>query len=90
MYNGQLDIIVAAPLTTRFLGHLEWNGRNAFDVAPRSVWHSGNDVAGYAKTVNVTGQPLFHHVRYGVDKKNWGSLFGRHNLIFITPWLVFR
>ncbi|XP_065839981.1 probable serine carboxypeptidase CPVL [Oscarella lobularis] len=62
LYNGQLDIIVAAPLTTRFLGHLEWNGRNAFDVAPRSVWHSGNDVAGYAKTVNVTGQPLFHHV----------------------------
>eukprot|EP00118_Oscarella_pearsei_P024816 m.306863 g.306863 ORF g.306863 m.306863 type:complete len:481 (+) comp41651_c0_seq1:1019-2461(+) len=62
LYNGQLDIIVAAPLTLRFLDHLEWNGRNEYAKAPRTVWHYNKDIAGYAKSVNVTGQPLFHHV----------------------------
>lgn len=51
-YSGQLDIIVAAPLTENFLKHLKWKGSNEYHSAQRSIYRvSPNDpsVAGYVR-----------------------------------------
>ncbi|KAI5704821.1 hypothetical protein M8J76_014031 [Diaphorina citri] len=51
-YNGQLDIIVAYPLTVNFLKTLDWTGKEAYKTAPRAAWYYQNDIAGYVKNVN--------------------------------------
>lgn len=48
-YNGQLDIIVAYPLTVNFLKHLNFNGAEQYRTAERRIWKVGSDVAGYIK-----------------------------------------
>jgi vitellogenic carboxypeptidase-like protein len=48
-YNGQLDIIVASPLTENFLCKLSWHGQENWENATRKIWRVGNEVAGYAK-----------------------------------------
>ncbi|XP_054283987.1 venom serine carboxypeptidase-like [Macrosteles quadrilineatus] len=56
LYNGQLDIIVAFPLTESFVDALNWNGAQDYRVAPRKPWFVGNELAGYsrvAKNLNV-------------------------------------
>ncbi|XP_038044986.1 probable serine carboxypeptidase CPVL [Patiria miniata] len=52
-YNGQLDVIVAAPLTEAFLDQLDWKGLPDYVFAERKVWKvpGEGDVAGYAKKV---------------------------------------
>eukprot|EP00731_Ephydatia_muelleri_P031706 Em0023g213a len=54
IYNGQLDIIVGAPLSERFLTVLSWSGQSEYLVANRTVWKispSDEDVAGYIRQV---------------------------------------
>lgn len=54
IYNGQLDIIVGAPLTEAYLQVLPWSGQAAYQNAEKSVWRikpSDTDVAGYTRTV---------------------------------------
>ncbi|OTF75839.1 serine carboxypeptidase CPVL-like protein [Euroglyphus maynei] len=51
-YSGQLDIIVAAPLTENFLKHLKWKGTKQYHMAQRSIYRvNRNDpsVAGYVR-----------------------------------------
>ncbi len=50
VYNGQLDIIVAYPLTEEFLRNLKWNGENDYKTAPRKIWKVKDQIAGYVKT----------------------------------------
>jgi vitellogenic carboxypeptidase-like protein len=60
MYSGQLDIIVAAPLTENFLRTVEWKHSDELFKAPKTVWKvEGGDieVAGYHRRVAD-----FHHV----------------------------
>lgn len=38
LYSGQLDIIIGAATTEKFLADLEWGGAAAFAAAQRSVW----------------------------------------------------
>ena len=52
MYNGQLDLIVGAPLTEKFLSVLSWSGHWQYLKANRQVWKINNDVAGYIRSVN--------------------------------------
>ncbi len=52
LYNGQLDLIVGAPLTERFLQVLQWSGQSDFLKAERKLWRIGEDVAGYVRAVN--------------------------------------
>eukprot|EP01060_Flectonema_neradi_P024800 TRINITY_DN33683_c0_g1_i1.p1 TRINITY_DN33683_c0_g1~~TRINITY_DN33683_c0_g1_i1.p1 ORF type:complete len:513 (+),score=127.70 TRINITY_DN33683_c0_g1_i1:81-1619(+) len=60
LYSGQFDVIVGAHLTIPFIRSIQWPGHDAFDAAPRTIWHSrspvlgvmgkllgSNDVAGY-------------------------------------------
>ena len=56
IYNGQLDIIIAAPLTMEWINQLSWIGTNELRQAPRTVWKVKEDdreIAGYIKTANA-------------------------------------
>lgn len=62
MYSGQLDVIVAAPLTERFLQTVPWSRLEEYKKAERSVWKirsTDTEVAGY---VRVAGE--FAQVRH--------------------------
>ena len=49
IYNGQLDIIVAYPLTENYLKQLKFNGDEEYKTAKRYIWKVDGEVAGYAK-----------------------------------------
>lgn len=71
LYNGQLDIIVAAVLTERSLMAMEWKGLQEYKKATRKVWKvfkSDTDVAGYVRQVDT-----FHQVRKHWRHKGHGS-----------------
>jgi len=59
VYSGQLDIIIGAALTERFLPGVPWHGQAAYKAAPRSVWRvhdNDTEVAGYARVVGNFSQ----------------------------------
>ncbi|XP_037948560.1 venom serine carboxypeptidase-like [Teleopsis dalmanni] len=49
IYNGQLDIIVAYPLTRNYLNQLKFPGSDIYKTAKREIWKVGGEIAGYAK-----------------------------------------
>lgn len=49
IYNGQLDIIAAYPMTENYIKHLNFTGADQYRDAPRSIWRVDNEIAGYAK-----------------------------------------
>lgn len=54
IYNGQLDIIIGAPLTEAFLPTVQWSGQSAYQSAERVVWKqnaTAMQVSGYARSV---------------------------------------
>lgn len=54
IYSGQLDVIVAAPLTERFLPTVNWTGAADYKKAPRFHWKvqpTDTEVAGYVRSV---------------------------------------
>ncbi|XP_029602596.1 putative serine carboxypeptidase CPVL [Salmo trutta] len=54
IYSGQLDVIVAAPLTERFLPTVNWTGADEFNKASRFHWKiqpEDTEVAGYVRQV---------------------------------------
>lgn len=54
IYNGQLDIIVAAPLTEHSLMVMNWKGSQEYRKAKRKIWKifkSDAEVAGYVRQV---------------------------------------
>lgn len=62
IYSGQLDIIVAAPLSENFLQALQWKGKERYRAAPRTIYKVGQRggagdnsqelVAGYVRQVD--------------------------------------
>ncbi|XP_052806864.1 probable serine carboxypeptidase CPVL isoform X2 [Mya arenaria] len=55
MYTGQLDIIVAIPLTEAFLQTVQWSGLDRYKSADRMIWRindSDKEVAGYVRQVD--------------------------------------
>ncbi|XP_064467760.1 probable serine carboxypeptidase CPVL [Ornithodoros turicata] len=61
IYNGQLDIIIAYPLTENFVSTISWHGAHEYAHAPRKIWRlpsKENDVAGYVKRVGKFFQVL--------------------------------
>ena len=55
IYSGNLDVIVALPLTEAMLQNMDWNGAAEYKKAKRDVWkiHSKDmEVAGYVKRVH--------------------------------------
>ena len=54
LYSGQLDIIVAAPLTERMLWNLQWKYQDEYKSCKKQVWkvrQSDTEVAGYVRHV---------------------------------------
>lgn len=52
VYSGQLDLILAAPQTERYIHELTWKGKEAYRKAEKAVWKVDNtdyQVAGYIK-----------------------------------------
>lgn len=49
IYSGQLDIIVAYPLTRNYLKQLKFPGSEKYKIAPREIWRIDGEVAGYVK-----------------------------------------
>lgn len=57
IYSGQLDVIIGAALTERFLPLMEWSGQKEYMAAGRSVWRinpTDEEVAGYVRQVHGT------------------------------------
>lgn len=61
IYSGNLDVIVALPLTEAMLQNLDWNGAADYKKAKRDVWKihpEDSEVAGYIKRVHNFYQVL--------------------------------
>ncbi|XP_012229989.1 venom serine carboxypeptidase [Linepithema humile] len=73
IYNGQLDIIVAYPLTENFLQHLQWSGAKKYARTPRKMWKVGNEIAGYTKIVDNLIEVLVRNAGHMVpsDQPKW-------------------
>ncbi|CAG9840829.1 unnamed protein product [Diabrotica balteata] len=57
IYNGQVDIIVAYPMTVDYLQNLKFDSSEVYAKAVRQFWQTGKDnvIAGYVKTAgNLT------------------------------------
>ncbi|KAM9308706.1 putative serine carboxypeptidase CPVL [Gastrophryne carolinensis] len=61
LYSGQLDVIVAAPLTERFLQTVPWSKLEDYKKAQRSVWKirkTDTEVAGYVRVAGDFAQVI--------------------------------
>ena len=59
LYNGQLDVLIAAPLTENFLLMLDWDGADAYAHAKRHIWKiksMDTEIAGFIRQVNNLSQ----------------------------------
>lgn len=73
IYNGQLDIIVAYPLTINYLKQLQFSGADKYKDAPRCIWRVGDDLAGYAKVAGNLTEVLVRDAGHMVpgDQPKW-------------------
>lgn len=73
IYNGQLDVIVAYPLTENYLKHLKFNGSDAYKTAKRMIWRVGSDVAGYVKHAGNLTEVMVRNAGHMVpgDQPKW-------------------
>lgn len=49
IYNGQLDVICAYPLTVNYLRNLNFTGADEYKTAKRYIWKVDGEIAGYVK-----------------------------------------
>ncbi|KAJ8977296.1 hypothetical protein NQ317_007435 [Molorchus minor] len=73
VYNGQLDIIVAYPLTVNYLQNLQFSGADQYKTAARSKWYVGTDLAGYVKQAGNLTEVLVRDAGHMVpaDQPEW-------------------
>lgn len=73
IYNGQLDIIVAYPLTERYLQNLNFTSAAEFKNATRCKWTVDGEIAGYAKTAGNLTEVLVRNAGHMVpaDQPKW-------------------
>lgn len=73
IYNGQLDIIVAYPLTENYLNNLQWPGANKYAKALRKLWMVGDELAGYTKSIDNLTEVLVRSAGHMVpsDQPKW-------------------
>ncbi|CAK1552395.1 unnamed protein product [Leptosia nina] len=72
-YNGQLDIIVAYPLTENFLQKLDFSAADIYKNAVRKIWRVGKDLAGYYKRAGNLTEVLVRNAGHMVpsDQPKW-------------------
>lgn len=61
-YSGQLDVIVAAPLTENFLKKLSWRRSSAFNHSPRMIYKVAPGDASVAGYVRQAGNQLYYAI----------------------------
>ncbi|XP_073977711.1 venom serine carboxypeptidase-like [Rhodnius prolixus] len=73
LYSGQLDIIIAYPLTLNFIRSLNWSGAEEYKTAERKLWFVDNELAGYTKTVGKFTEVLVRNAGHMVpsDQPKW-------------------
>ncbi|XP_072934475.1 venom serine carboxypeptidase-like [Epargyreus clarus] len=73
MYNGQLDIIVAYPLTLNFLRNLSFSGSKEYATAKRYQWWVDGELAGYVKQAGRLVEILVRNAGHMVptDQPTW-------------------
>lgn len=73
IYNGQLDVIVAYPLTENYLKQLKFNGDKDYKTAERMIWKVDNDVAGYVKHAGNLTEVMVRNAGHMVpaDQPKW-------------------
>ncbi|XP_049879513.1 venom serine carboxypeptidase-like [Pectinophora gossypiella] len=72
-YNGQLDIVVAYPLTENFLRKLKFNCASEYKTAKRQMWFVGEKLAGYVKKAGNLTEVLVRNAGHMVphDQPKW-------------------
>ncbi|XP_030744982.1 venom serine carboxypeptidase-like isoform X2 [Sitophilus oryzae] len=72
-YNGQLDIIVAYPLTLNFLNNLDFNAAKEYQTASRYQWTVDQEIAGYVKQAGNLTEILVRAAGHMVpaDQPQW-------------------
>ncbi|XP_063238224.1 venom serine carboxypeptidase-like [Bacillus rossius redtenbacheri] len=81
-YNGQLDIIVAYPLTVRVLQRLQFNAAQEYKTASRKAWLVDGRVTGYTKTAGNMTEVLVRGAGHMVPKDQPAA--GFHLIYSIT------
>ena len=73
LYNGQLDIICAYPLTMNYVRTLKWKEAKAYGEAERMKWFVGKELAGYSKTAGNFTEVLVRNAGHMVpgDQPLW-------------------
>ena len=73
IYSGQLDVIIAWPLTESFITSMKWSGAKKYLEADRKLWYVGEELAGYAKEVGPLTQVLVRNAGHMVpfDQPKW-------------------
>ncbi|CAD0204173.1 unnamed protein product [Chrysodeixis includens] len=73
IYNGQLDIIVAYPLTTNYLRNLKFSGAEEYKTAKRYIWKVDGEVAGYVKQAGKLVEIMVRNAGHMVpgDQPKW-------------------
>lgn len=68
IYTGQLDIIVAFPLTENYLRKLNFTGAEAYKSAKKYHWYVGHELAGYVKHAGNLTEVLVRDAGHMVPK----------------------
>lgn len=73
IYNGQLDITIAYPMTVNFLQNLNFNGADQYKTATRYKWYVKSDLAGYVKQAGNLTEVLIRNAGHRVphDQPVW-------------------
>ncbi|KAJ8964489.1 hypothetical protein NQ314_004776 [Rhamnusium bicolor] len=73
IYNGQLDIIVAYPLTVNYLQNLQFSGADQYKTAIRYQWYVDSELAGYVKQAGNLTEVLVRDAGHMVpaDQPQW-------------------
>ena len=73
IYNGQLDVIVAYPLTLNYLQHLKFKDSALYATASRHIWRVENEIAGYVKEAGNLIEVLVRNAGHMVpaDQPKW-------------------
>lgn len=73
IYNGQLDIIVAYPLTLNYLQKLKFSSVDEYKKAERHLWTVDGELAGYAKVAGNLTEVMVRNAGHMVpgDQPKW-------------------
>lgn len=73
IYNGQLDIIVAYPLTINYLQNLKFSAAEEYKKAKRHIWRVDGELAGYVKVAGNLTEVLVRNAGHMVpgDQPKW-------------------